>query len=47
MINYNNVDYRENENSEKEGVVTNTILRRGKNGEIVEVNVPDDIEEEE
>lgn len=47
MINYNNVDYRENENSEKEGVVMNTIFRRDKNGKIVEVNVPDDTEEEE
>jgi hypothetical protein len=46
MINYNKTEYRENENSEKEGVVTNSILRRDKNGEIIEVNVPDDIEEE-
>jgi hypothetical protein len=46
MINYNKTEYRENENSEKEGVVTNSILRRDKNGKIIEVNVPDDIEEE-
>ena len=47
MINYNKTEYRENENSEKEGVVTNSILRRDKNGKIIEVNVPDDTEEEE
>ena len=46
MINYNNTEYRENEKSENEGVVVNTILRRDKNGKIIEVNVPDDTEEE-
>lgn len=46
MINYNKTDYRENENSEHDGVAMNTILRRDKNGKIVEVNVPDDTEEE-
>lgn len=47
MINYNKTEYRENENSEQEGVVTNSILRRDENGKIIEVNVPDDTEEEE
>lgn len=47
MINYNKADYRENENSEKEGVVANSILRRDKNGKIIEVDIPDDTEEEE
>lgn len=47
MINYNNVDYREKENSELDGVQINTILHRDKNGAIVEVNIPDDTEEEE
>lgn len=46
MINYNKTDYRENENSEKEGVVMNSILRRDKNGKIIEIDVPDDTEEE-
>ena len=47
MINYNKADYRENENSEQEGVETNSILRRYKNGKIIEINVPDDTEEGE
>ena len=46
MINYNNTDYRENEKSEMDGVGFNTILRRGKDGKIIEVIVPDDAEEE-
>lgn len=46
MINYNSTDYRENEKSEREGVGFSTILRRDKNGKIVEVDVPDDTEEE-
>ena len=46
MINYNKTEYRESEKSEMEGIEINTILRRDKNGNIVEVNVPDDKEEE-
>ena len=46
MINYNNSEYRENENSEQENVVMNTILVRNINGKIVEIYVRDDIEEE-
>lgn len=47
MINYNNTDYRENEKSEMTGVTVNTIFKRDKNGKIIEVNVPDDVEEGE
>lgn len=47
MINYNKADYRENENSEQEGVAMNSILRRDKNGKIIEIDVPDDTEEGE
>jgi hypothetical protein len=47
MINYNKADYRENENSEQEGVAMNSILRRDKNGKIIEIDIPDDTEEEE
>ena len=46
MINYNKSDYRENEKCEMENVVSNTILRRNEKGEIIEVDIPDDIEDE-
>ena len=43
MINYNSADYRENEKSEMKGVVANTILKRGKDGRVIEVDVHTDI----
>lgn len=45
MINYNNVDYRENEKSDAVGVISNTIYRRDIDGKIIKIDVPDDIEE--
>ena len=47
MINYNSADYRESETSEMTGVTANAILKRGKDGRIIEVDVPDDVEEGE
>ena len=47
MINNNSADYSENEKSEMKGVAANTILKRGKDGRVTEVDVPDDTEKEE